>query len=122
MQCPQCQQEMHTIEMDASTIDECNQCGGIWFDQGELEEVFESAHPDLAWLDIDFWNNQDDFQVSTTDLPCPRCSRYYLTRIADPDTATTAALCNHCHGIWLEKGQHGTDIMFRRVDYRGADE
>ncbi|MBT8039913.1 MAG: hypothetical protein HKO85_06455 [Xanthomonadales bacterium] len=26
------------------------------------------------------------------------------------------------YGIWLEKGLHGTDIMFRRVDYRGADE
>ena len=24
------------------------------------------------------------------------------------------------YGIWLEHGQHGTDIMFRRVDYRGA--
>jgi len=26
------------------------------------------------------------------------------------------------YGIWLEEGEQGSDIMFRRVDYRGASE
>lgn len=105
MQCPRCHQSLHTIAMDTVTVDECTQCGGIWFDQGELDEVIESAHPDLAWLDLDFWKNQDDFRVAAGDLPCPRCRRYYLTRMEDPDTATAAALCNHCRGIWLDADQ-----------------
>ena len=105
MQCPQCHQSMHTIVMDTVTVDECARCGGIWFDQGELDAVVESAQPDLAWLEIGFWKNQDDFRATATDWPCPRCRRYYLTRLEDPDTATTTALCNHCRGIWLDAAQ-----------------
>ena len=26
------------------------------------------------------------------------------------------------YGIWLEESEQGSDIMFRRVDYRGASE
>ena len=105
MQCAKCNAEMHTIAMDTVTIDQCPQCGGIWFDQGEFEDVLESTDPDLAWLNIDFWKNQEELQVSTDDLACPKCHRYYLIRLEDPATGTNARMCSDCRGIWLDAAQ-----------------
>jgi Zn-finger nucleic acid-binding protein len=106
MQCPKCKVvNMQTMEMGSVVIDECAQCGGIWFDQGELDQVIGSADPDLRWLDIDFWKDNTDFKVFTEDLPCPKCSRYYQTRLVDETTNTTACLCSSCQGIWLDADQ-----------------
>jgi Zn-finger nucleic acid-binding protein len=106
MQCPRCKPvNMQTMKMGSVVIDECAQCGGIWFDQGELDQVIGSADPDLRWLDIDFWKDNSDFKVSTDELSCPKCSRYYLTRLKDEATNTTACLCSNCQGIWLDADQ-----------------
>ena len=96
---------MRTMKMGSVAIDECAQCGGIWFDQGELDQVIGSADPDLRWLDIDFWKDNSEFKVFTEDLSCPKCSRYYLTRLKDEATNTTACLCSNCQGIWLDADQ-----------------
>jgi len=106
MQCPRCKLvNMRTMKMGSVVIDECAQCGGIWFDQGELDQVIGSTDPDLRWLDIDFWKDYSDFKVFTDDLSCPKCSRYYLTRLKDEATNTTACLCSNCQGIWLDADQ-----------------
>ncbi len=105
MHCPTCKVKMHTVAMDTVTIDECPQCGGIWFDRGEFDDVLESTDPDLAWLDVGFWKNHNDFKVSTDDLTCPKCKQLYLTRLEDPTTSTAAASCSNCRGIWLDTDQ-----------------
>jgi Zn-finger nucleic acid-binding protein len=87
--------------MGPTAIDECAQCGGIWFDQGELDQVIGSADPDLRWLDIDFWRANSDFEVASDTLVCPKCSRYYLTRLNDRTTDTSVTLCGNCSGIWV---------------------
>ncbi|MFN8640719.1 MAG: zf-TFIIB domain-containing protein [Candidatus Binatia bacterium] len=39
MKCPRCQAHLvERIEHDV-TVDECSNCGGIWLDKGELEQV-----------------------------------------------------------------------------------
>jgi len=106
MQCPQCKLvNMQTMKMGPVAIDECAQCGGIWFDPGELDQVIGSADPDLRWLDIDFWKANTDFTVATDSRACPKCSRYYLTRLEDRATDTSVSLCSNCQGIWLDADQ-----------------
>ena len=75
MQCPQCKVvNMRTMKMGPVAIDECAQCGGIWFDQGELDQVIGSADPDLRWLDIDFWKDNSDFKVFTETCLAPNAA------------------------------------------------
>ena len=105
MQCPKCRVSMQPIPMGPAAVDECAQCGGLWFDHGELDQVIGTTDPDLRWLDIDFWKDASDFTVSPDAMGCPKCSRYYLTRLEDRATQTSAALCGNCHGIWLDAGQ-----------------
>ena len=71
MQCPKCKVKMQTMKKAALAIDECSRCGGIWFDQGELNQMIGATDPDLRWLDIDFWRDNSSFSVSSgrTALP-----------------------------------------------------
>ncbi|MBR9986703.1 MAG: zf-TFIIB domain-containing protein [Desulfosarcina sp.] len=96
---------MQTMKMGPVTIDECAQCGGIWFDQGELDQVIGSADPDLRWLDIDFWKANSDFAVVPDSKTCPKCSRHHLTRLEERATDTSVSLCSNCQGIWLDANQ-----------------
>lgn len=37
MKCPKCGSDLEEINLQSVFIDKCEQCGGIWLDQGELE-------------------------------------------------------------------------------------
>ena len=39
MHCPKCGTDLVEIEYKKVMIDNCPECGGIWFDCGELEQV-----------------------------------------------------------------------------------
>lgn len=39
MHCPKCGNEMIVIEYEGIELDKCSDCGGIYFDNGELEEL-----------------------------------------------------------------------------------
>ncbi|MBI2335408.1 MAG: zf-TFIIB domain-containing protein [Deltaproteobacteria bacterium] len=39
MHCPKCGMELHAILYRGVTIDKCFSCGGVYLDQGELEEL-----------------------------------------------------------------------------------
>jgi Zn-finger nucleic acid-binding protein len=106
MQCPRCKVvNMQTTKMGSVVIEECTRCSGIWLDQGELDQTIGTADPDLRWLNIDFWKANSDFTVAPNSMGCPKCSRYYLTRLKDRATETSVALCSNCQGIWLDANQ-----------------
>ena len=37
MKCPKCGADLREVEHHHVKVDECTECGGIWFDKGELE-------------------------------------------------------------------------------------
>jgi uncharacterized protein len=43
MHCPKCGMEMKTIQINKVDIDKCFACGGLYFDDGELEKVTQRA-------------------------------------------------------------------------------
>ena len=53
MKCPACEKELQQITIETITLDVCEGgCGGIWFDNFELEKVdepHESAGEDGPW-------------------------------------------------------------------------
>lgn len=40
--CPKCQGEMRAYERSGITVDQCNECRGIFLDRGELERLIEA--------------------------------------------------------------------------------
>ncbi len=39
MQCPKCQNAMKEVTVKSITVDQCESCGGIWFDSDEAEAL-----------------------------------------------------------------------------------
>ncbi len=39
MACPKCSGEMHTVERNGVTIEQCRKCHGIFLDRGEFEQL-----------------------------------------------------------------------------------
>ena len=39
MTCPKCAGEMHTVERNGVTIEQCRKCHGIFLDRGEFEQL-----------------------------------------------------------------------------------
>lgn len=42
MKCPKCGADMKEIERQGIKVDQCGQCGGIYFDRGELELLVDA--------------------------------------------------------------------------------
>lgn len=96
MLCPKCNgkklKEIRTLH--DVRIDCCKACRGIWFDHGELEEIFTLAAKELT-LSIDSLKQR---------YKCPRCSKP-LYSFPYPQTDVIIDMCSECHGLWLDANE-----------------
>ena len=44
--CPHCGESLITFELEGIEIDQCQKCGGVWLDAGEIDEILERAGRD----------------------------------------------------------------------------
>ena len=76
MDCPKCNAHMNEIKVEvlqgAIVIDQCSSCKGLWFDNGEAEQLKKS------WMS-DFLDSGDPSIGKTynrvRDISCPRCGK-----------------------------------------------
>ena len=100
MKCPACDTEMEEVIVENIAVDVCKQgCGGIWFDQFELQKVdepHESAGENLLQIGIE--------RKATTDHSkkrmCPKCNDMVIFRhrrqVLDPiDLFPILQRCHH---------------------------
>jgi len=98
------------------TIDSCPQCGGTWFDPGELEPAAlglpdrQAADPVTARP----WEGEP--------YACPRCGeelfRYWYA--AEPGRTFLVDGCRAGHGVWLDAGEldRAHDVLRRFAELR----
>ena len=48
MKCPVCKTDLMVVEREGIEVDWCLDCGGIWFDEGEIELLGEKAGRSIA--------------------------------------------------------------------------
>ncbi len=108
MLCPECnEEEMLILEFNDVEIDYCNECSGIWLDEGELELLIDSSTTDSPIIKA---------LVTTPDSPektdrrCPVCNkRMYLSNIPVPSKEKPVIIeidkCPRNHGLWFDKGE-----------------
>lgn len=46
MKCPKCGMDLAPIEFHGVSVDQCANCGGIFFDKGEVEQLLQHEHHD----------------------------------------------------------------------------
>lgn len=105
MNCPKCNQTFVPHTLGFTAVDQCQQCGGFWFDGGELAKSQATSEPDTRWMDVDLWKDQELFHVEAGGMKCPRCGAQ-MAAVKYGETGVTVDACASCEGVWLEKGEY----------------
>ena len=106
MKCPACAQALSEKEQSGLKVDICDKgCGGIWFDNFELNKVDE-AHESAgeALLDISPHNALSADRAAKRS--CPKCPetilrRHFFSVLKEVEIDN----CPNCGGVWLDSGE-----------------
>jgi uncharacterized protein len=103
MKCPACKNELRQRNAGNMMLDVClGGCGGIWFDQDELNRVSAMAATSLHTI----WALKMGKVELTEPRICPRCAGQVLERKWFSDEKTVEIdQCPTCGGIWLDDGE-----------------
>ena len=109
MFCPNENARMHHAAVSSHygqqvIIDQCEKCGGIWFDAFELFKVKQGEAQEIEELDPDSLRAPSDIDHPT--LLCPR-DQAALFQYDDPNFPRGLVLmrCPKCQGFWLNRGE-----------------
>ena len=80
------------------SVDECPECGGRWYDSGEIEKVLKNSDKLRAAIDGGLLKPRPSERI------CPRC-RGKLTNGGLLSEFLRVDLCPSCRGFWLDKGE-----------------
>ncbi|KZR61907.1 zf-TFIIB domain-containing protein [Prochlorococcus sp. MIT 1303] len=105
MQCPACEKQTTHIIICGTELDVCQGgCGGIWFDNYELNKFDETHEEAGQLLDIEMDSNVKlDLE---TRRNCPKCVDIKLMRhYFSIKRKVVVDECANCGGIWLDGGE-----------------
>lgn len=115
--CPRCGSGLTPRVFGSVTIDECDSCGGHWYDAGELARIRELSpaerphdRPGVAprWVD----SKHDAMQ-------CPRCRKGLQNERYAYSSDLVLDRCPTCNGMWVDSGE--LDRMDALIDEWSAD-
>jgi len=112
MQCPVCKEPMVTLELNNVEIDYCFDCGGIWLDRGELEELV----PDKDYLKKILKTFKVKYFIKEKKRLCPICNKKMKKVLVGEEVKTLLDICPKKHGIWFDSGELYNIISLGKVD------
>lgn len=99
-QCPKCQGSLTVVMTEENRLDKCTQCGGLWFDKGELLALLDKGIKFRADGEM-----TDQYQgLNTSSGTCPICRGIALVQVTLGEI--TIEECPNCKGVWLEQGEY----------------
>ena len=105
--CPGCTHPMKKIVVADVTIDVCSDCGGIWLDRGELEELLQKR-PKVEK------KGEEELEEASRGqhyLSCPRCSKMMQLKNYKRCSGVLIDVCGK-HGCYLDAGEFEQIVMF----------
>ncbi len=102
IRCPKCRADMQQVEIDGTTIDRCDSCSGIWFDEGEVEAL---KNKDAATA-IDTGSSKTGKQHNIIDQYfCPRCGGHMEKKVDPRQQHIWYESCVDCNGSFFDAGE-----------------
>jgi uncharacterized protein len=118
MICPNDKIEMRQVKVESHygqlvIVDQCPECGGIWFDKLELYSVKQGQADTLEPLNVDILHSPS--LIENSKLICPR-DNAKLARFVDPYFPKEIIIvrCPVCDGLWLNRGEFTRYQHFRQ--------
>ncbi|MDD2715194.1 MAG: zf-TFIIB domain-containing protein, partial [Candidatus Wallbacteria bacterium] len=98
LNCPRCQSPLKCVEKSGVTLDYCCQCGGLWFDSGELGQLLSNPQR--------YETMMRNMQLVGPGCTCPSCGAGMTVLAYLKDKLRIEIdYCPDCQGIWLDKGE-----------------
>ena len=118
MFCPVDKIEMHRVKIisyygQPIELDQCEICGGIWFDESELFRAKQGEAEKIELLDINILKNPSMIENPTLTCPRDQTVLYLFTDKYLPKDIILAR-CSKCKGIWLNRGLFTKYQRFRQ--------
>ena len=102
MICPVCKQDMIVVEYRQIEIDYCQNCSGIWFDEGELELLLNTTS--LGDTGLPTLEGLAKEKRSHGERKCPICGKK-MKEVPAGEPAIHIDVCHRGDGIWFDGGE-----------------
>jgi Zn-finger nucleic acid-binding protein len=108
--CPACKSALAPIDDGGIVLDRCQDCGGTWYDRGELQAVLARPPPDEDRLPSGAQPAADGtlrFELKQTTpeyRPCPHCRQPMMRRNYGTMSGVVIDVCGR-HGAFLDAGE-----------------
>jgi len=103
--------EYHKVELDY-----CPECGGTWFDQGEINLLLRSMELEGSAAFLDQIVKQPRARTDETVRKCPICNRSMQKHYIGGTPKVMVDVCPLEDGIWFDSGE-----VRRLLSSLGAD-
>lgn len=118
MKCPACETSLRKINQENIELDVCSLgCGGIWFDNKEIEKFDDKSDPIDCNVLFSGKNQNNKVIDYSKRRVCPICfidlkvNKYHLDNF---DLELDE--CEKCSGVWLDAGELNTLRTLRKED------
>ena len=108
MFCPNDRTEMHQVKIVSHygqpiILDQCEKCGGIWFDESELFRAKQGEAENIELLDVEKLRTPTGIDNSNLLCPIDQAALFRFTDKFFPEDIILEH-CPSCKGIWLNRG------------------
>jgi Zn-finger nucleic acid-binding protein len=83
------------------TVEQCESCGGLWLDAGELINILELGDFYINHLDTSLKRPVEKNRIRE----CPRCEVVLQPKHPKNLPDILIDICPDCKGIWLDRGE-----------------
>jgi len=112
MNCPNCSKELASKDCNEIEIHQCVNCGGKWFDRGQLNNAKDNENENLGWLDFDpFGKDAEALSTQSEGKECPICSKN-MSSLKYSKSNIIIDKCKSCEGVWLDSDEFGKIIKY----------
>lgn len=99
MNCPKCNHKLISQEYEGMTVDKCLNCGGMWFDFKELDQLEDTILSEDEMKGTLVWGRKPAKEK------CPKCG-IVMTQFDYRLNNLHLEYCEkNMHGFWLDKGE-----------------
>jgi Zn-finger nucleic acid-binding protein len=102
MECPKCYGDMNTVLEDIITIDQCQNCHGLYFDQLTQELLSDLTGKEGLDTGSDELGSTYDEMVY---VECPKCDKIMDQRKIEAPVQIRFELCPTCNSTFLDAGE-----------------
>ena len=104
--CPRCVIELKAARGPVMTVDMCTECGGAYFDHGELAKLARKQAESLGKLE-DLVDPEPDSSPVVRDrqVPCPGCGQPMEGYEYSYCSGIMLDRCLACSGVWVDEGE-----------------